>query len=290
MGYSVPATLSDALTLLAGGDAKIVAGCTDFFPMLGDRQAPPRLLDISSLPEMRGIARAQTGWTIGASTTWTDIARADLPPAFDGLKTAAREVGSLQIQNAGTVGGNLCNASPAADGVAPLLTLDATLELRSATRSRLIALSDFITGVRQTDLRPDELVFAIHIPDLPETAVSSFLKLGSRKYLVISIAMVAALVALDDAGRITEARVAVGACSAVAQRLPGLEAAIIGQTADQLTQQNDIWSQHLAPLSPIADVRGSADYRLDAAAELCKRALLSAVAGAMAGPEGASNG
>jgi len=286
MGYSVPATLSDALTLLAGGDARIVAGCTDFFPMLGDRQAPPKLLDISSLPEMRGVTRVQTGWTIGASTTWTDISRADLPRAFDGLKAAAREVGSLQIQNAGTVGGNLCNASPAADGVPPLLTLNATLELRSASGSRRIALSDFITGVRQIDLRPDELVFAIHIPDLPDTAVSSFLKLGSRKYLVISIAMVAALVVLDDAGRITGARVAVGACSAVAQRLGGLEAALIGQTVDQLAQQNDIWAQHLAALSPIADVRGSADYRLDAAAELCKRAVLSA----LTGPEGGTDG
>ncbi len=285
MGYSVPDTLSDALDLLAGGDVKIVAGCTDFFPMLGERQAPSKLLDVSSLPEMRGVARTSNGWTIGASTTWSDIASADLPPAFDGLKSAAREVGSVQIQNAGTIAGNLCNASPAADGVPPLLTLNATLDLRSTSGARRVALSDFITGVRRIDLRPNELVFAIHIPDMPAPANSSFLKLGSRKYLVISIAMVAALVTLDGAGRIADARVAVGACSAVAQRLGGLEAALIGLNADQL-QQTDIWSQHLAPLSPIADVRGSADYRFEAAAELCKRAVL----GAMTGVKGDSDG
>ena len=285
MGYSVPDTLSDALNLLAGGDVKIVAGCTDFFPTLGERQAPSKLLDVSSLPALRGITRTPTGWTIGASTTWSDIVRADLPRAFDGLRAAAREVGSVQIQNAGTIAGNLCNASPAADGVPPLLTLNATLDLRSASGARRVALSDFITGVRRIDLRPDELVFAIHIPDIAPSANSSFLKLGSRKYLVISIAMVAALVTLDDAGRIAEARVAVGACSAVAQRLGGLEAALMGLNVDQL-QQSDIWSQHLAPLSPIDDVRGSGDYRLDAAAELCKRAVFGAMTEANGGRDG----
>ena len=281
MGYTAPDTLSEALTHLVDSDVKVIAGCTDYFPQHGTRQACPRVLDVTGIPELRGVVRNDTGWRIGATTTWTDIIRADLPTAFDGLKAAACEVGSVQIQNAGTIAGNLCNASPAADGVPPLLTLDATIELRSFGGRRDVALSDFITGVRRIDLAPGELVTAIHIPDLPARTTSSFLKLGSRKYLVISIAMVSALVSLDGAGRIDVARISVGACSAVATRLHGLEAALIGLSPDQLGGLPDIWpelfSVHLGPLSPIADVRGSAEYRLEAASELCRRAVLAAL-------------
>jgi len=281
VGYTAAGTLTEALTLLDGGNVKVVAGCTDYFPELGTRRPQSTVLDVTGVPDLRGVTRSDTGWRIGATTTWTDIIKADLPPAFDGLKAAAREVGSVQIQNAGTIAGNLCNASPAADGVPPLLTLEARVELQSLGGTRHVALSDFITGVRAIDLAPDELVTAIHIPDLPAHTTSSFLKLGSRKYLVISIAMVSALVSQDGAGRIKLARIAVGACSAVAARLPGLEAALIGLSAEQLAGQGDIWpklvSAHLGPLSPIADVRGSAEYRLEAAAELCRRAVLAAM-------------
>lgn len=283
MSYFTPQTLPDALKLLADGDMKLVAGCTDYYPLLGDGPATSRVLDLTAIPELRGISRTASGWSIGAASTWSDIIRADLPPAFDGLKAAARDVGSIQIQNAGTVAGNLCNASPAADGVPPLLTLDATLELRSLGGRRLVPLSRFITGVRKIDLRPDEMVLAIHIPAISGLANGHFIKLGARKYLVISIAMVAALVVLDDAGRIKQARVAVGACSAVAQRLVGLETALTGQNKASLKDRTDLWSKHLGPLSPISDVRGPAEYRLEVAGELCKRAVLGAMAGSQEG-------
>lgn len=275
MGYHVPTSLGDALEVLAGTKAKIIAGGTDVYPAMGDGPAPTEFLDITRLDALRGITRAGSGWRIGAATRWSDIVQADLPPAFDGLKTAARQVGGWQIQNAGTVAGNICNASPAADGVPPLLTLDAEVEISSATATRRIALSQFITGVRQTDLRPGEMVTALHIPPFPENSESRFIKLGARKYLVISIAMVAALVALDEAGRIEQARIAVGACSAVAQRLPGLEAALVGQSHADLHGASRLWSAHLDPLSPIADVRGSETYRIEAAAALCHRAVLA---------------
>lgn len=283
MGYSVAETVPEALDILAGGGVRIIAGCTDYFPVLGEGPAPSKVLDVSRLAELRGIRRSGAGWSIGAAVTWSDLIAADLPPAFDALKGAAREVGSVQIQNAGTVAGNLCNASPAADGVPPLLVLDATVELRALGGVRFVPLSEFITGVRRIDLRPDELVYAIHVAAVPTGAQSRFLKLGSRKYLVISIAMVAALVSLDSNRRIGSARVAVGACSAVATRLGGLEAALIGRNAAQLAAQPDIWSRHLDPTSPIGDARGSAAYRLEAAAELCKRAVFGAMAGATCG-------
>ncbi|MFU8866092.1 MAG: FAD binding domain-containing protein, partial [Rhodobacterales bacterium] len=202
------------------------------------------------------------------------VIRADLPPAFDGLKAAAREVGSIQIQNAGTLAGNLCNASPAADGVPPLLTLGAVVELSSTTGTRLMPLGDFLQGPRKTARLPGEMLTALLIPDQPQAAQGAFLKLGARHYLVISIAMVAAVVTVDR-GRIAQAAVAVGSCSATAQRLPALEADLTGSRVDEVRASGPalISPAHLVPLSPIADVRGSADYRMEAAATLIARVV-----------------
>ncbi|PWE30501.1 xanthine dehydrogenase [Maritimibacter sp. 55A14] len=276
MAYSAPSTLQGALSALAAGPVAVIAGGTDFYPGLRDAPAPTDLLDITGIAELRGIARTPTGWRIGACTRWSEIVRADLPPAFDGLKAAGREVGSVQIQNAATVAGNLCNASPAADGVPPLLTLEAEVELASDRGKRRLPLGEFISGVRQVALRPGELVAALHLPDPPAGARAGFAKLGSRRYMVISIAMVAVLVRLDGAGAIAEARIAVGACSPVARRLPALEVMLAGCPAARLAGF-DIAPAHLEPLAPIDDLRGTAAYRLDAVAELCRRALAEAV-------------
>ena len=193
------------------------------------------------------------------------------PPLFDGLKRAARDVGGRQIQNAGTVAGNLCNASPAADGVPPLLVLDAEVEIASRRGVRRIALGAFITGNRRTVLAPDELMVAIHVPRPQRPATSAFVKLGARRYLVISIAMAAATLEIE-AGRIVTARVAVGACSAVARRLPALERELAGAPVDRALIER-VQSAHLAPLAPIDDVRGSAAYRQDAVLTLLRRLL-----------------
>ncbi len=281
MGYLVAASLSEALEALGRQDAAVIAGGTDWFPAQGQRPLKGDLVDITRVPELRGISRDtgdKGGWRIGGATTWTDVIRADLPPAFDGLKAAAREVGSIQIQNAGTIAGNLCNASPAADGVPPLLTLGAVVELASTAGTRRMALSDFLKGPRQTARMPGEVLTALHVPDLPEAAQGAFLKLGAREYLVISIAMAAVVVTLDQ-GRIVQAAVAVGSCSATAQRLPALEGDLAGRRAQDVLDAGAgiIASRHLAPLSPIADVRGSAEYRLEAAGTLCARALAMAI-------------
>src|SRR5690606_7295406 len=113
--------------------------CTDILPARRQGQPPGDILDVTRLPDLRGIARDPHGWRIGAATTWAEIAAAPLPPAFDALQQAAREVGAVQIQNAATIAGNICNASPAADGVPPLLVLEAEVELVSpAGRRRLM--------------------------------------------------------------------------------------------------------------------------------------------------------
>lgn len=269
--YAKPATLDEALALLGQTSWRVLAGGTDFYPAQGNRPIRENVLDINGIGTLRGIVEDETHWSIGARTTWTDIIRQSLPPAFDALKQAAREVGSPQIQNAASVAGNLCNASPAADGVPALLVLDADVELRSAGATRQLPLADFILGNRRTARRPDELVTAIRVPKTSAAGTSVFVKLGARRYLVISIAMAAARLTVED-GIIRRAAVAVGACSAVATRLPHLEQALVGQALhgplDEIVD-----TAPMPQLAPIDDVRGSAAYRLDAAREIVARAV-----------------
>ena len=272
MQYLAPLDLESALEVMALETRTVLAGGTDFYPARVGRPLDAPVLDISGLSQLRGISVAEDSYRIGALTRWSDIRDADLPPCFDGLRGAAREIGGVQVQNAGTIGGNLCNASPAADGIPPLLTLNARVELTARSGIRLVALSDFLTGYRQTDLRPGELLTAVMVPRSGENAFTDFSKLGSRTYLVISIVMVASFIETSSEGTITDARLAIGACSPVALRLPDLEAALVGSPlTDDLEQL--VKMDHLTPLSPIDDVRASADYRRRAALTLIRRSL-----------------
>jgi CO/xanthine dehydrogenase FAD-binding subunit len=238
MGRWLRATcLDDALDALGhpppgrapGFSWTILAGGTDHFPA---RLGAPRdedILDVTALHGLRRITLRPDGWFIPCGATWTDLIEAGLPPAFDGLCQAARRVGGVQVQNRGTLVGNLCNASPAADGMPNLLALDARVVLQSASGQREMAVGAFVQGNRQTARQPEELAVGILVPTPPASARGCFLKLGARRYLVISIAMVAAVLDLLADGTVRQARVAVGACSATASRLPALEAALIGR-------------------------------------------------------------
>lgn len=271
MRYEIPSTIAEALQIRAGAEWQIIAGGTDVYP--SNVGVPPLadVLDISRITDLRGITQTESAWRIGALTTWTELLDAQLPAAFDALKLAASEVGSVQIQNVATIVGNLCNASPAADGVPPLLILDARVELSAVTGSRELPLAEFLRGNRRTAMRPDEIMTAIVIPRDAELTRSHFLKLGSRKYLVISIAMVAAQLRVDN-GRIRDPRIAVGACSVVARRLTELERALDGAAVDT-DLAAVITSARLSELAPIDDIRSSATYRRGAAATLVRRSV-----------------
>lgn len=275
--YLRPTTVREACSALASRKLTLLAGGTDHFAARVGQKREEDILDLTGVAALRGIRRIRGGWRIGAAATWTDILQARLPAAFDGLKLAAREVGRVQIQNAGTVAGNLCNASPAADGIPPLLALDARVELRSARGERELPLADFILGARRTALRPEELVTAVLVPAHSPGARSHFAKLGARKYLVISIAMAAVLLEISDR-RISRARIAVGACSPVACRLLSLETALAGARITDLAAIPK--EEHLSELKPIDDIRASAGYRREAALTLVRRALAQAGAGA----------
>ncbi len=270
--YLRPQGLEDAVAALADGSYTVLAGGTDFYPARVGCANDDNILDITALAGLRGVTEDDTHYRIGALTTWSDLLRSPLPPVFQALKLAAREVGGLQIQNTGTLCGNVCNASPAADSVPPLLALEAEVELAARGGSRRLRLDDFILGNRSTAKRPDELVTALLLPKPSPRARSTFLKLGARRYLVISIAMVATLIDLEQDGRVAKARVAVGACAARALRLPAVEAALTGQPFDDNLAAR-VGEEQLEPLSPIDDIRGSAAYRREAAVVLIRRSL-----------------
>ena len=162
--YFRPADLPEALALLTASPLTVIAGGTDYYPARVGRSPGDDVLDITGLEMLRGIVDEGDHVRIGALTTWTDLIEARLPPWFDGYKAAARAVGGLQIQNAGTLCVNLCNASPAADGTPNLLALDAEVVLSSLDGERRLPVAAFVTGNRRTVRRPDELVTALLIP------------------------------------------------------------------------------------------------------------------------------
>lgn len=275
VAYFRPTTLTEALAIRSGNDVVVLAGGTDIYPAATARRAwgdPSHkdVLDISAIADLDGIVETPATFRFGCLVTWTDLVRAPLPALFDGLKTAARAVGGAQVQNRGTLVGNLCTASPAGDGIPNLLTLDASVEIAGPSGVRTVAIRDFVDRYRHNVCRSDEIVTALVIPKLAH-ARSGFKKLGARAYLVISIAMVSGVIAMDADERIVTARLAVGACSAVAERLPALEAALIGRPLGEAPAL--VAPSHVAQLAPIDDVRASAAYRRAAALTLLRDLL-----------------
>lgn len=285
-----PSHMDEALKLLAQGAWQPLAGGTDVFPSLVGKALSRPLVNLAAISALKGMSRVNVNggsfWRIGASETWAALRETRLPAGLEALSQAAAEIGGRQVQNQGTLGGNLCNASPAADGVPVLLALEAEVELRSLRGSRRLSVADFVLGNRRTALAADELLVAIDIPLGSDRARSSFLKLGHRRFLVISIAMVAVAVDCDAQGRLARCAIAVGACSAAARRLTTLESLLVGLAASEAPARaaralSGDRENLLAPLSPIDDVRGTARYRRDAVRELIPRAIALSVSDAL---------
>jgi N-methylhydantoinase B len=275
--YVRATSVAEALAAIAEGGCDIIAGATDVFPARATAAAEGRvpkrgLIDVSGLTELKGITDEGTHWRMGALTTWRDVIAAPVPPLFDGLKAAAREIGGVQIQTRGTIGGNICTASPAGDSIPCLMALDAEVEMATAGDHRVrVPIGEFLTGYRATQAQTHgALVTAVLLPK--RAGSGHFLKLGARRYLVISIAMVSGVFERDAEGRIVHAAIAIGACSPVAQRLGALEQALVGNLPDpQIVEP-----AHLAGLNPLDDVRASAAYRMSAALTLVRDLLAEA--------------
>ena len=259
-----PASLSEALDVLtrAENNWQPFAGGTDLMVLLEAGKLPQKnYVNIRNLSELRGIEVTDSHVTLGALTTYTEIQdhetlRADFPM----LCQAASETGGLAIQNRGTIGGNIVNASPAADSPPALLAYDAELEFVSVNGTRTIPYHSFHTGYKQMDIRPEELLRAVRLPRTSKSLVNYYRKVGTRKAQAISKVCFAG-VAGTDGDRIIDVRIALGSVAPIPIRCLQTESALRGRTISAVTVAAGK-SALAAEIAPIDDLRSTSDYRL----------------------------
>jgi CO/xanthine dehydrogenase FAD-binding subunit len=272
-----PRDLSSALQIMAQQPAawKPFAGGTDLMVLLEAGRLPHRrFLSIWKLPELRGIEVTPRHVTLGALTTYTEIRRSEvLAQEFPLLCRAAAETGSVATQNRGTLGGNIANASPAADSPPALLVYDAELELVSASGWRRVPCHGFWTGYKQTGLQADELIHRIRLPRATNGWKHYYRKVGTRRAQAISKVCFAASARID-AGRIVQIRIALGSVAPTALRAVQTEKALQGEklTPESLRAAQAVLAREIAPID---DMRSTARYRRRIAqnllAEICER-------------------
>ena len=266
----VPRTLDDALGLLRDepGVWRPFAGGTDLMVLLeAGKLEHRRFFSIRHLPELRGVEESDGAVRVGALTTYTDVRRSELLSRhFPMLGQAARETGGIAIQNRGTVGGNIANASPAADTPPALLAYNAEVELVSAEGTRRVPYAEFHTGYKQTVMRADELIAAVRLPKPREGAQHFYRKVGTRRAQAISKVCFAALAEVEGES-LQEVRVALGSVAPVVMRCPRTEELLRGRRVD--AELSGAASEELArEITPIDDVRSTARYRTRVARNL----------------------
>lgn len=274
--YERPASLPEAISLLSASDGSYaLSGGTDLaVAMRHGGTRPDLIVDIKAIPELKSSIEVSDGnFTIAANTVMTDLenderVRSRLP----GLVEAAEVVGSVQIRNRATLAGNLCNASPAADTPPVLMALGAELLTQGPSGSRTISMNDFFVDYRTTALETGELITAIRIPVPPEKSSSSFLKLGVRRAMEISVVCVGASIEIGDIGEIASAGIGLGSVAATTFRPAEAEALLVGQapTQELFARAGEAAGDQC---SPIDDLRASAEYRKAMAPVLVRRAL-----------------
>ena len=264
-----PRSLAEALEVRAAHpDYMVMAGCTDLMVNANHREAPVGILDLWRLPELGGVTVDASGARIGAGTTWLEVQRAAPLAPWSPLIAAAREIGALQILARGTLGGNVGTSSPVGDSLPALLALDATIEVASVRGARRIPYREFCTGYRKTALAADELIIAAHLPPIAPRTRLTWKKVGTRRAQSISKVMGAAAIVVTE-GLVTDARVALGAVADRPIRIAEIELAVRGLAPAEAAAAA---RQTLpAVLRPIDDVRSTAAYRLDVAANLVAR-------------------
>lgn len=272
---SVPRTLGEALALLREGPGvwRPFAGGTDLMVLLeAGRLEHRRFFSIRHLKELRGIGESDGFVRVGALTTYADVRRSELlSRLFPLLGQAARETGGIAIQNRGTVGGNIANASPAADTPPALLAYDAEVELVSADGARRVPYADFHTGYKQTVMRADELIAAVRLPQPPEGARHFYRKVGTRRAQAISKVCFAALAEVEGE-TLTEVRVALGSVAPVVLRCRRTEEWLRGRRLDMDSMRGAL-DEIAREVTPIDDVRSTARYRTRVAQNLLREFL-----------------
>lgn len=289
--FVAPFTLTDVLQAIAGG-AVPLAGGTDL--VVGHRQGkrplPPSLVNLDRVVELRGTTFDASGSVRIAALTTHDSLMADplVCRNFSAIADASSIVGSAATRCTGTIGGNVMNASPAADTTAPLLCLSAVAVLQSIDGTRRVPLSELFVGPGRTVAVPGELLVAVELPAPGATSGSAYVRLEYRRHMEIAVVGAAAYVRLGPDGRVAEARIAMTALAPTVRLVPEAAAALVGSLADSAASSSALASAIASAVelageavaaasAPISDVRGSADYRRAMAAVITRRAIRAAI-------------
>jgi len=285
-------TVREALAALveAGGEGRLLAGGTNLLVDYRHGKHRPRvLIDITRIEALQGWRDAGRARTFGSLVTYHQLVEAtDLGPELACLRDGAIIVGGPPIRFRGTVGGNLADASPAADIVPPFMALGADIAVDGPRGARTMPLTAFCTGYRQTALEPDEIITALRVPLAGPGCGSAFHKFGNRDADAIAVVSAAAWITLQD-GHIADARVALGSVAPTVVRAPHVESALRGRPTHPAAI-GEAAAQVVSDISPIADIRATAEYRHALAPILTRRAVSDAVARATAGVGGQGSG
>jgi CO/xanthine dehydrogenase FAD-binding subunit len=258
-----PNSLDEAYELLAshGSDAKIIAGGTDLMVLMNARQlAAKKFVDIWRLNELRGVSDEGEAIRVGALTTYTQLIKSpEVQRSIPALVEASRTIGAVQIQNRGTIGGNIVNASPAGDSLPVLAAFDAEIELGSVRGLRWVGVNQFYTGYRKTVMAPDEIVLAVRMPKLKSDERSFFYKVGARRAQAISKVVMAVKVGMTD-GMINSISIGLGSVAPTVIRAVQTESLLINKTLGVpiIQQAARMISKEI---SPITDMRSTEHYR-----------------------------
>jgi carbon-monoxide dehydrogenase medium subunit len=280
MRYEAPGTVEGAVALLAGatGEARVLAGGTDLLVQMRSEIVDPELIvDIKRIPETRAVTEERGGWRIGAAVTGAELGEhPQLREVWPGVVEAANLIGSTQVQGRATLGGNLCNGSPAADSVPALVAAGAVATLAGPEGTRELPVEDVMLGPRTLALGKGEIVVSFWLPPRPPRSSDAYLRFIPRTEMDIAVVGAGVSLTVDTAGTITAARVALGAVAPRVLLVPAAAAAIVGGRLDRPAQDR-LESAARAACRPIDDKRGTIEFRIQVAGVLARRAALIAL-------------
>jgi len=276
--YLAPTTVDEAVAALRENPAaKVFAGATDVIPQIrAGRPEPELLIDLKRIERLTSVTNNADSWTVGAATPTARLTEdPDFSSQLPGLSEAAGLIGSDQIQNRCSLGGNLCNASPAADSVPAMFVNGAQAVVASADGTRTVSVEDITTGPGQTSLAPGEFIVEFEIPKPADNTADAYLRMTPRTEMDIAVVGAGARITLDDSGTCTDATIALGAVAPTAVRVPDAESALVGNKIDDTTLAA-VAAAASAACNPIDDKRGTIEYRQQVAGVLAKRAVRAA--------------
>jgi CO/xanthine dehydrogenase FAD-binding subunit len=280
MRYEAPESLDQALALLAGapGETRILAGGTDLLvQMRADVVDPDLIVDIKKIKETRTVTQESGGWRIGAAVTGAELKEhAQLKKIWPGVVEAANLIGSTQVQGRATLGGNLCNGSPAADSVPALIAAGALATIAGPQGRRDLPVEDVMLGPRKLALTKGEMIVSFLLPPRPPRSSDAYLRFIPRTEMDIAVVGAGVSLTLDAAGTITAARVSLGAVAPRVLLVAEAAAAIVGSRLDRPAQDR-LEAAARAACNPIDDKRGTVEFRVQVAGVLARRAALIAL-------------